>query len=308
MDEKKKTKIQSLKISDSDRDISKGSRADTHWRQSFIEPYYKKLRPGIDLPELVKRDDKLDYIVRKYQIKAIGFGNWVTIEDRHNYVNSLVIALYDMNKVFQFPANNLGMDNTLAVTFGARGMGGALAHFEPNTNIINITRYDRGPEDKIIRFLGTGGIHSFAHEYGHFLDYFAGSYLDKDAVQYALTGGRSIATRRLDVKGPLRKTVEDILQGLIWKDYLKTYTPFYKRLSDFVDKMDGYGDYFIRRNEMFARAFEVFISYELGEKGITNYFLAKSKYTAFVYPKVSELKPLIPLFRQFIAGIREKIK
>jgi hypothetical protein len=296
----------SLKINDSTPDVSAGSRADLYWQRSVIFPYYKKLRPGMDLPGMLKGDNNLDYINRKYNIKAVGFGNWVSTEDRHNYINSLLISLFDLNKILQFKGN-IGIDNTLSIAFGARGMGGALAHFEPSTHIINITRYQRGDDAKIVRFLGTGGIHSFVHEYGHFLDYFSGEFIDKDNTYFALTGGKLTATRRFDVKGPLRSTVENILQGLFWSDYLKKHSPFYTRLKDYVDKTKNFGDYFIQRNEIFARAWEVYIKYELDAHGITNYFLSKPKYRAEVYPKLSEIKPLVPLFRSLVTGIREKI-
>jgi hypothetical protein len=201
----------------------------------------------------------------------------------------------------------MGIDNNLSVTFGARGTGGALAHYEPDGNIINITRYERGDSAKIVRFLGTGGIHSFAHEYGHFLDYFGGGFVEHHPVYVALTGGSLTATRRLDVSGEMRVTVENLMMGLIWSEYLKKHSSFYARLKDFVDKQPGFGDYFIQRNEMFARAFEVYINMELAEKGITNHFLSKPKYRKEVYPKPSELQPLIPLFRRFISLLRDKI-
>ena len=105
----------------------------------------------------------------------------------------------------------------------------------------------------------------------------------------------------------MRTTVENIIQGLIWSEYLKKFSPFYARLKNFIDNIPGYGDYFIQRNEMFARTFEVYINYELEQKGITNYFLSKPKYRKDVYPKPSEIKPLIPLFRKFISLLRDKI-
>ena len=47
-------------------------------------------------------------------------------------------------------------------------------------NVINITRYRDGKLDKGIRFFGTGGLGSLAHEYGHFLDYAVGSRLSQN--------------------------------------------------------------------------------------------------------------------------------
>jgi hypothetical protein len=114
--------------------------------------------------------------------------------------------MYDLNKVLRFN-NNLGFD-LLGITFGARGRGSALAHYEPNTNLINITRYSDDWYCKNVRFFSTGGLGSLAHDYGHFLDYFAGAYLDKDAEVYSLTNGSSIARSRVDKGGDIRKAME----------------------------------------------------------------------------------------------------
>lgn len=296
----------SLKVNDSTHDISHGSRADVFWRSNPMFPYYKKLRPGIELPKLLKGQNNLEFLHQKFKVKALGFGNWVSIEDRHNYVNSLIISLYDLNKILQFNSN-LGIDNLLSVTFGARGMSKALAHYEPGNKIINITRYSRGDEPKVLRFMSTGGVHSFTHEYGHFLDYFAGEYLDKDNDYFALTGGRLTTTKRLEAGGSIRMLMDKLLENLIWADYLKKYSTYYERLKRTVDNLPGLGDYFIRRNELFARAWEVYINYELESKGITNHFLSKPKYGREVYPTATEIKPLVPIFRELVAKIREKV-
>ena len=49
---------------------------------------------------------------------------------------------------------------SLAIAFGARGSGSALAHFEPARNVINLTKLK--------------GAGSLAHEWGHALDFFLG--------------------------------------------------------------------------------------------------------------------------------------
>lgn len=50
---------------------------------------------------------------------------------------------------------------SLAIAFGARGSGTALAHFEPARNVINLTKLK--------------GAGSLAHEWGHALDFFLGT-------------------------------------------------------------------------------------------------------------------------------------
>lgn len=66
-------------------------------------------------------------------------------------------------------------------------------------------------------------------------------------------------------------------------------------------------DYFIRRNEIFARAFEVFIKFELEEMGINNRFLTSSKYNDLVNMKDSVVKLLISIFKKLLVKIRRKL-
>jgi len=300
----------SFKISDTDQEITKGSRADQYWNANFV-PHFKKLRPNLKLPKELEGVNSADKILKAFNIKAFGFGNWVTTEDRMNYINAMLVALYDLNKIVGFNMN-MGLFNTLSVTFGARGSGTALAHFEPSTNIINITRYKRGitkDDDKERRFLETGGVHSFAHEYGHFLDYFAGSYLDKTSI-FALSGGCSTSKERMNKSngGAMRKTMDDILERIIWKVPRKEESRYYIGLIEVLKADPTNGEYWVRRTELFARAFEVYVSIELDRMGIINEFLVKKKYLSAFYPTKQDMKPILPLFKELIKLIADKVK
>ena len=292
-----------IKLSDTDQFVTRGSKADSYWNRNPYEPYYAKLRPGLKLPPELRGD--LDKVLDKFQIKAVGFGNWLSVEDRINYVNAMIVAFYDLNKVLGFNYN-VGIHKNLSVAFGARGSGGALAHYEPANQIINITRYKRGDEHKAIRFLGSGGVGSFAHEYGHFLDYFAGQYLDKSNTVFALTDGRSVSRGRVGVGGPIRQACDDLMEEIIWKEPGKELSSYYKRLLKFVEAV-GKGDYFLRRNEIFARAFEVYAKHELGRRGIKNAFLTDTKYDPYYYLKESEMEKVAPKFRKLIKLIKDDI-
>lgn len=255
----------------------------------------------LNLPVELVDATNIHTILRKYKIKDVGFGNWVTVEDKINYVNALTLAFYDLNQVLKFNYN-IGMNETLSVSFGARGKGRALAHYEPKMEVINITRYKRANNkfDKLERFLNTGGIGSFAHEYGHFLDYFAGKFLDKNSIIFPLSGGHLI-NKKLpqNTGGELRELTNEILDSLIFTD---------GKTSSFYNRISGLGEYWIRRNEIFARAFEVYIKTELERKDIFNVFLTDTKYSGRVYPTPAEFKPTIPLFREWAEVYRHKIK
>lgn len=297
-------KSRGFKIGDSNPEITLGSRADDWWKRSGYNEYFKKVRPGLNMPKGFKTND-LDFVVKKFKLKGVGFGNWVTIEDRINYTYSLVLALYDLNKILRFKYN-IGF-GLLGVAFGARGRGGALAHYEPGTDIINITRYKDGPFSKERRFFGSGGLGSLAHEYGHFLDYFAGGYLAKTNQYYSLSNGRSVSKSRTITGNKMRDSMDAILEAIIWEKKGKELSSYYKRLINTIGDSE-FGEYWIRRNELFARAFEVYVLNKLRKQAVKNYLLTSQKYNTALYLRDSEMEKIIPLFDKLLDEIRLKIK
>lgn len=300
-----------IKISDSNQDITRGSRADQYWHSSGMKAYYRHMRPGFEVPKRFAGENNLDQVIEDFHLRAVGFGNWVTLEDRLNYLNAMMIAFLDLNRVLRFKDNNIGIHKHLAVTFGARGRGRALAHYESRTEIINITRYkdsitDR-PSSKASRFLSTGGIGSFAHEYGHFLDYFGGIYLDHDANTASLSGGDRTTTQRIEGKGELRFVMNELMEKIIWKVPGEHLSPYYKRLQKFLRTNHITSDYYVQRNEIFARAFEAYVKYELGRLKIKNYFLTDRTYSDSIYLNDKEMSKLVPTFRKLISDIRNRI-
>lgn len=295
-----------VKIVDSSPNVTIGSKADQYWLGVGISPLFKIIRPNLNLPESLETND-INVIVQKFKLNGIGYGNWLTIEDKINYTRSLTVSFYDLNKILKFNYN-IGM-GILGVAFGARGSGTALAHFEPFTNMINITRYKKGDDPKDIRFFGTGGLGSLAHEYGHFLDFFAGAYLSKDNQIYSLTNGISVSRQRTNRELKLRNIVDDIMELIIWKKPNEILSNYYSRLLQIIGDPDSEkGSYWIRRTELFARAFEVYCSIKLQEMEIKNLLLVKSKYRSDFYLKVGEMQPIIKKFDELFNEIRKLIK
>lgn len=288
-----------------------GSRAERWWEdQGFID-LYKYFRKGAMEKRFYERLTDVRNVDQLFHLKGYQFGNWVTHEDRFNYLAALGICLYDLNRVLRFKGNNLGLDKTLGVAFGARGVKGALAHYEPSTNIINMTRYYEEnrfdePTEKKVRFVFSGGVGSFAHEYGHFLDYFFGSRVETNTKAYALSDGRSTDPRRIAYdpkKYPMRLLMEDIMEKAYWNKNKQEDSAYVKRIKKAV--RGHYLDYFLRRNEIFARLFEQYISFKLGELKIQNIFLTKTKYHSLQYMTPIEMKAVIPLFDKLLIQMRK---
>lgn len=276
--------------------ITAGSRADKYWLENGYEDYLPYVRQQITLPKSLEFSSNPDLLRTKFGINAVGFGNWVTHEDKYNYINCLIVCLYDINKVANFDYY-MGLGR-LSFSFGARGHGKALAHYEPSTKIINLTRYERGEEDKIARFVATGGMGSIAHEYGHFLDYVGGEFIEPSNSIFSLTGGRTTDKNPMPCTDnqPLRKITNQILEKVIWKTKGKELSGYYKRLT--LSK--GTTGYYVQRNEIFARWFESWVSFKLGTNNVDNKLLSKPKYdNKNIYPTDAELREVDKLFMAF---------
>ncbi len=290
------------KVKDTGADISSHSRLDNYWTQRGFLSYFMKLRkpqPALKGKENVQ--ELYEIIISTYGFKGIEFGNWVNNESRFNYLVSVTVALQDIQRVLKFPHNNIGLEK-ISLAFGARGGGSALAHFEPHTWIINLTRYSRDSE-----FYLSGGIGALAHEYGHALDYYFGSHHAASWKFHSLTIGRFTATN-FDIEvneKTLPGIVNKIIKTVIWQDYSAAIkTNYYEKL---LKKFKG-NDYWFRHNEIFARCFEQYIHYKLKKAGIINYFLTENtKYDAAAYLDQPLLKKCVPLFDKLIAGMRSKL-
>ncbi|PTQ86804.1 LPD1 domain-containing protein, partial [Agitococcus lubricus] len=93
-----------------------------------------------------------------FGLKAIQSGNWV-LKDKESiefHIQRAAESMLDMSDVTGIAPDLLGFGGRLGLAFGARGKGGALAHYEPVERMINITKMKGGG--------------SLGHEYFHALD------------------------------------------------------------------------------------------------------------------------------------------
>lgn len=315
--------MEHLKIHDTVRvDRSKVA---AYWSTERFTSLYQIFRRPLKLPKSVLHNiNSVEKIQNTFKIKGFQFGNWSSNEDRFNYLATVYICFYDLNKILKFKGANLGLDQTLSISFGARGSGGATAHFEPQLYVINMTRYKRADvmkkhyrmfatteqlklfDNKAYRFLNTGGVGALAHEYGHFLDYYFGQFVDTSTQSVSLSGGRFSIGNRIawTNKQPIRLAMENLLMAAIWKNEAKgIHSPFFIRMKKATKKQ-----YFFRRNEVFARIFEAYVSHKLSGMGIYNDFLSQRKYPIAVYPKANEIKALALYMDKLLVQFRKNVK
>jgi hypothetical protein len=186
-------------------------------------------------------------IIKKYSLKGFEYGNWLNNNDRYDRLLATSDSMADLAKIIG--SKNIGLDGTVGIAFGARGSSAALAHFEPAAWMINLTK--------------ERGFGALAHEYGHALDYFFGTYIDRLKGFASLSGG-STTRRTVDLSGGKIRILTNKTVNLLCAS--DSYKVWLKKSS---------GDYWIRRNEIFARTFEMWVAYCARQKKISNSFLIR---------------------------------
>ena len=301
-------------------DVPYPDRADAYWNKKdrlkvVFQPNNREIRTGPNIPNGYTYEN-MTFLQAYYNLRAISFGNWLSQQDRLNYVAGLGISLYDLHKVLDFRPQQISLGGKLSVAFGARGRGSALAHFEPDTFCINITRYSRPKKgstkqpgfQRVKLLVAGGGVGSFAHEFGHALDYYAGKFI-KQSPGGALSNGRSSRVKpnkKLMKEDNAAGYMERLLNKIIWKND-KKHSAYYERLLK-GKKAGWLTGYYFRRNELFARAFESYVHYKMQKRKYKNIFLAETKYSPSTYLTPKEMKGLEKDFDQLINSIKWKIK
>lgn len=179
-----------------------------------------------------------DNIINEFNIKGGEFGVWVSDDEKQLNMNWAYLSFIDLAAALDIPCSSVSINGELSIAFGSRGSGNALAHYELDRRVINLTRMK--------------GAGSLAHEWGHAIDFIA-----KDTL------GR----KYYDVTKKLR--------GAFWyKKDSSSQSDFFIN-SQKMDKMyskSGHG-YWSSTEELFARAFACYVADKLEEKGRHNLYL-----------------------------------
>lgn len=168
------------------------------------------------------------------------FGNWMSEKDRQISLNMGYDAFSDLAYVLGMDPSDTAFDGHLSVAFGARGHGRACAHYEPEREVINLTKMK--------------GAGSLAHEWGHAFDDIIGKKL-------GLTGFMTKYIQDERVPDSMKELVEAMKrrppEG---NGKYPEETDFYKN-SVKMDRMYSKEDkgYWHSTEEMFARAFACYV-------------------------------------------------
>ena len=305
---------------DSSSVLSKGSRLDAYYNKMGFRDFAENGREPLNL-----KNTPMSFVM-KFGLRGVEFGNWVTNEDRANFLEVAADSLPNFCKVLGIPTEHLGLKGYTGIAYGARGKSRAKGHFESDTGMINLTRYSRTNDiRKPSEFFKSGGLGFFTHEWGHALDYFLGSFVDQAKDSRALTNGRILILDEKDwkaydslalPKGSYRWIVRELLASIIYEKRGTEFTPYYQKLLDKVKESTKFGEYWIRNNELFARAWEQYIDEIMTAKKLNKGLFTSRDFYKYekagipAYMKPDHLKKVKPWFdmlvKKFAADIKTK--
>ncbi len=222
-----------------------------------------------------------------FGFRGVQFGNYVEGARRQTELNDAYDSLVDMAELLNVPPKSLSLNGELGLAFGARGKGGAKAHYEPRQVVINLTKGN--------------GAGSLAHEWFHALDNYFGTFdvhgeasgkrssefiTDRRRPRYEFSSGK-----RQEITHPVRQEVYDAFKSTVNK---VTSSGMMERAG----LLDGGRSkaYWTTKLEMSARAFERYLLDKAQSKGITNDYLVNLRKAdehanpeTYAYPTEAEL-------------------
>lgn len=126
-------------------------------RKASATPKQLKRVERTGLPDVRNgRDIVGEDFLKDFNIRGGEFGNWMTENDAQSSLNMAYEAFCDFADILGIPLSSVSFGGRLAIAFGARGQGSAVAHYEPLREVINITKMK--------------GAGSLGHEMFHALD------------------------------------------------------------------------------------------------------------------------------------------
>lgn len=186
-----------------------------------------------------KNVDAEDFM-NTFGFRGVQFGNWTNQADRQMAVNQAYDAFMDMARLIGVSPKAMSLNGELGIAFGARGVGGFAAHYEPGEVVINLTK--------------TQGAGSLAHEWWHALD----NYFARRAGS---AGDMVTDNRRIEMRDALRKAFNDMLDLV--------------NGSDYAQRSAAKGEYWGRTHEITARLLAEWVDRELKKRGELNTFLSR---------------------------------
>ena len=208
------------------------------------ESWEARERVGVDHRQGVDVDAAS--FVNDFGFRGVEFGNWVNQKERQEALNSAYDGLMDLCELIGVSPKALSLNGRLGLAFGSRGRSKAMAHFEPDKKVINLTKMK-----------GSG---SLAHEWLHALD----NYFSGEELKFASDGRFS---------DEVRKEMQDAWNRLTEAISKSNMAERAKSLDTWKNKV-----YWGTRIELAARAFQGWVKDRIERNGgVSDYLNNYSK-------------------------------
>jgi hypothetical protein len=293
------------------------------------EAYVKRAerKGGRDVSKVTSNPNKAtSHMVDSMGLRGVQWGNTVTDDERKHHAEKALEALTDLTDVLGLHPKDISLDGKLGLAIGARGKGLAMAHYEPGTQVINLTR--------------ANGIGTLAHEWGHGFDHMlsgftisqksenrsGGDYFSEDferthelhnpkqpgARVWKATESSEIVPSFLK-EGYERRERPMVGVRKAYQEWHKASQPFLTRLKRQLredvsnkiisrEKADGY---WASGREVFARTFEQHVQQKLRDNGNENTYLAGLGNNGGYWPTKEESKAMAPAFDRIFKEYRK---
>lgn len=249
--------------------------------------YLKEAKRKGPETELKTVDEQVDFMVKKCELKAIQWGNSVTDDERKHHLKMSADAFSDLGDILGLPEKMISYNGRLGLAIGARGHGTAMAHYESDEVVINLTR--------------AKGVGSLAHEWGHFVDNILAKTHKVNA--HADNTFLSEAARwNLGESSPVKDAMKELVGSEVWQDFTNTTRQALRDLQEMGIKEKA--QYWMSPRELFARAFEAYVSYKLEEKGRENTYLSGGS-EGLMWCNKEQKEKMAPLFDKIFKELRE---
>lgn len=268
-------------------------------KKGYVPPQLEHIeRSGLDYRD--GRDISGEDMLSAFSFKGGEFGNWENQNDRQTNLNMSFEAFKDLAKALDVADEDISLGGKLAIAFGARGSGNAVAHYEPVENVINLTKMK--------------GAGSLAHEWGHAFDRFiAVMEAQKNNIPIRYDEFASDSLRRNGI-------FSDVMNKIRYADdSRREYSDFYKNACKLDKNFSRAGNqgsgYWNSSVELFARAFSTYILDKMEAQGEKNDYLTghaegagfdKNANIIPTYPQGEERKRINEAFDKVFDVLKEK--
>lgn len=207
------------------------------------------------------------YLTDQAGMRAVQYGNSMTDAEREYHTKKTAESFSDLADALQLPLKQVSFNGRLGMAFGARGRSKAMAHYEPDKKVINLTR--------------NSGYGTIAHEWMHFVDNVVHQVYKQHASGHYMSTTDEHDFDPAYSHGAIPGTAEAGKKIKEISNYLS---------RQMMPTLKGYSEYWRRPKELVARSFEAFASDKIKSMGRENTYLVsdnktKEKDANDVYPQ-----------------------